>query len=213
MPRIRYTASQFGIHWGPSLQGTHELSITWEEIVWAAMTVGKPGVAYLLSHGWHSVSDLIVRSHTIYANLRQSSAYIEKSSLYKALDPSEKSGVSYFMGMVAAKILADRLLDTPWLFHVSMLKTLGGSVDLLGKSQPDLVGLRKKRDWIVVEAKGRTGRHNPYAMSVAKLQTRQLRKVNGQYPSVRVAIQASFATQLEWAIEDPDEFDEDAKDI
>jgi hypothetical protein len=177
------------------------------------MTVGKPGVAYLLSHGWHSVSDLIVRSHTIYANLRQSSAYIEKSSLYKALDPSEKSGVSYFMGMVAAKILADRLLDTPWLFHVSMLKTLGGSVDLLGKSQPDLVGLRKKRDWIVVEAKGRTGRHNPYAMSVAKLQTRQLRKVNGQYPSVRVAIQASFATQLEWAIEDPDEFDEDAKDI
>ena len=175
--------------------------------------MGKPGVAFLLSHGWHSVSDLVVRSHTIYANLRGGSTYIEKSSLYNGLDPSEKSGVSYFIGMVAAKILGARLLDTPWLFHVSMVESLGGSVVLKAKSQPDLIGLSRNRQWIVVEAKGRTWGYSAAAMTAAKQQTRQLRSVNGQSPLLRVAIQAFFNPKLEWAIEDPAEFNEDATDL
>mgnify|MGYP007088122501 CR=1 FL=1 len=157
------------------------------------MTMGKPGVAFLFSHGWHSVSDLVVRSHTVYANLRGSSKYIEKSSLYAGLDPTEKSGVSYFMGMVAAKVLGARLLDTPWLFHVSLIQALGGSVVLKAKSEPDLVGLRRNRQWIVAEAKGRTWGYSASVMTAAKQQTRQLRTINGQYPSLRVAIQASLA--------------------
>lgn len=153
--------------------------------------MGKPGVAFLLTHGWHSVSDLVVRSHTIYANLRESSHFLQRSSLYIGLDPTEKSGVSYFMGMVAAKVLGARLLDTPWLFHVSMIQALGGAVSLNGKSQPDLIGLRRNRDWVVAEAKGRTWGYSASAMATAKLQTRQLRSINGQFPALRVAVQAS----------------------
>jgi hypothetical protein len=213
MPIIRYKASNFGRHWGSALNGRHRLSLTWNEIIWAAITMGKPGVGFLLSHGWHSISDLVVRSYTVYANLRESYTFIEKSSLYTGLDPTEKSGVSYFMGMIAAKVLGARLLDTPWLFHVSLIKSLGGSVVLKAKSEPDLVGLRGNRQWIVVEAKGRTGGYSAPAMSAAKLQTRQLRTINGQYPSLRVAIQASFNPRLEWALEDPEEFDEVAPDL
>lgn len=213
MPKVQYTASSFGKHWGPKLSGKHNLDLTWNEILWAAMTMGKPGIAYLLSHGWHSVSDLIVRSHTVYANLREVSSRVYKSSLYSGLDPTEKSGVSYFLGMMGAKILGHRLLDTPWLFHVSMIDALGGSVDLKGKSEPDLVGLRKNRDWIVAEAKGRTWGHSKSAMNKAKLQTRQVRRVNGQFPALRAAIQASFNPRLQLAIHDPDEFDEDAGDM
>lgn len=175
--------------------------------------MGKPGVAFLLAHGWHSLSDLVVRSHTIYANLRESSPFLEQSSLYTGLDPTEKSGVSYFMGMVAAKVLGARLLDTPWLFHVSMIKVLGGAVSLKGNSQPDLIGLRRNREWVVAEAKGRTWGFSASAMAAAKLQTRQLRNINGQLPALRVAVQASFSPNLEWAIEDPEDFDEDAPDL
>lgn len=213
MPRISYTASKFGRHWGPRLRGRNHLDLTWNELVWAAMTMGKPGVAFLLAHGWHSVSDLVVRSHTIYANLWENGRLIEKSTLYDGLDPTEKSGISYFMGMLAAKVMGHRLLDVPWFFHLSMLDSLGGTAILKGNSEPDLIGLRSNKEWVVAEAKGRTWGHSKSAMKAAKSQTRQLRKINGQYPSLRVAVQASFSPQMKWAIEDPDEFDENARDL
>ena len=213
MPRISYTASKFGRHWGSTLHGRHQLNVTWSELVWAAMTMGKPGVAFLLAHGWHSISDLVVRSHTVYANLSESGRFIEKSTLYSGLDPTEKSGISYFMGMLAAKVMGHRLLDVPWFFHLSMLNALGGTASLKGNSEPDLIGLRRNREWIVAEAKGRTWRHSKSAMDAAKQQTRQLRKINGKYPSLRVAVQASFNPKLNWEIEDPEEFDDNDRDL
>jgi hypothetical protein len=116
------------------------------------------------------------------------------------------------MGMLAAKILGARLLQVPWLFHVSMISVIGGTVALKGKSQPDLVGLRRNGDWVVVEAKGRTLGYSAPAMASAKLQPRQLRQINGSYPSLRVAVQAYFAPRLQWALEDPEEFDPAARD-
>jgi hypothetical protein len=213
MPLVTYTASKFGKHWGSSLSGRHTLPISWSELVWAAMTMGKPGIAYLLAHGWHSLSDLIVRAHTVYANLRETPGFLEKSSLYADLDPSEKSGVSYFMGMLAAKVLGQRLLDVPWLFHVSMIRAIGGAVALRGRSQPDLVGLRKNGNWVVAEAKGRTLGYSSSAMATAKSQTRQLRRVNGAYPSLRVAVQSYFTPRMQWDLEDPAEYDDHASDM
>lgn len=213
MPIIRYQASNFAPRYGLKLSGDHKLSVTWPELVWAAITVGKPGLAYLLSHGMHSVSDLIVRSHTVYANLCQNFTYFEKSSLYEDLDPTEKGAVSYFLGMMATKIICARLLDTPRVFHLSMLKSLGGSAVLRTKSQPDLIGLDRTGNWVVAEAKGRTNGFSVAAMIKAKLQTRQLRRINGAYPALRVGIQAYFSPELNFAVSDPDEYDNNAEDI
>lgn len=214
MPLITYSASRFGKHWGAALSGTHALPVSWNDLVWAAITVGKPGFAYLFAHAWHSVSDLIVRAHTLYANLKEGEASsFERSGLYNDLDPSEKSGVSYFMGMVAAKALALRILDVPWLFHLSLIESLGGAVVLLGDSRPDLIGLRRNRDWVVAEAKGRTWGFSAPAMQTAKLQSRQVRRINGAYPALRVGVQAYFTPQMEWALEDPAEHDASASDM
>ena len=213
MPNIQYRAKNFPGHFGSWFIGKHSLQVSWEEMVWAAITMGKPGVAFLLAHGWHSVADMVVRSHTVYANLRHSSGSIEKSSLYDALDPTEKGATSYFMGMLAAKILGARLLNVPWLFHLSMLDSLGGCASMSSNSEPDLVGLKRNRDWVVAEAKGRTGGYSQSAMNKAKQQTRQLRRINGRSPILRVAVQAFFNSKMEWAIEDPEEFDESARDL
>jgi hypothetical protein len=213
MPRVRYRAKNFPRYLGTQFAGKHVLHLSWEELVWAAITIGKPGVAFLLSHGWHSVADMVVRSHTVYANLRYSNGFIEKSSLYGALDPTEKGATSYFMGMLAAKVLGARLLGVPWLFHLSMLDSLGGYATLATSSEPDLIGLTRARQWVVAEAKGRTGAYSESAMTKAKTQTRQLRRINGHLPNLRVAVQAFFNSKMEWAIEDPDEFDEAARDI
>lgn len=213
MPHIRYHASSFTPHWGTALAGSHSLQVTWQELVWAAITVGKPGVAYLLAHGWHSVSDNIVRSHMVYASLQQTAGRFEKSSLYGSLDPTEKGATSYFMGMMAAKILGSRLLSTPWLLHVSMFSKLGGSLALHSNSTPDLIGKTAAGDWIVVEGKGRTHGRSNLAMATAKMQTRQLRRINGHFPVLRAAVQAFFQPDLRFAIEDPDDYSEDAEDL
>jgi hypothetical protein len=213
MASIPYTAQNFPKHLGPQLTGSHLLSATWEELAWAAITVGKPGMAELFSHGWYSLSDAIVRSQMVYANLQQSSSRFRKTSLYDSLDPTEKGAASYFMGMMATKLVAARLFDTPWLFHLSRFKKSAGTVTLNGNSQPDLIGLNNRRDWIVIEAKGRTNGFNFDAQSKAKAQTRKLRKINGQFPALRIGIQAYFSPDLEVMIDDPEEFDGDAVDI
>jgi hypothetical protein len=213
MPIVSYTASNFAKPCEPELAGSHPLLVSWNELVWAAMTMGKPGIGFLFGHGWHSVSDLIVRQHMVYANLRQAHGQLEKSSLYGALDPTEKSGVSYFLGMMAARILGYRLLDVAWLFHVSLTGSLGITASFKGKSQPDLIGRRSDGSWVVVEAKGRTTGYSRAAMNSAKSQTRQLRKVNGLHPTMRVAVQAYFRPKMRWVLEDPDEFDPDARDV
>ena len=213
MPLIQYRASDFGAHWGAQLSGAHDLPVPWQELVWAAITVGKPGIAHLLTHGWHSISDLIVRSHTVYANLRQGCTRFQKSTLYQELDPTEKGAASYFMGMVAAKILCARLLDTPWLLHLSMLQTAGIPVSLRGRSQPDLIGIDRMGRWTVAEAKGRSNGFSADAMNKAKKQTRSLRRINGVLPNVRVAVQAHFSPSLCFAIADPEEFDDEPVDL
>lgn len=213
MPIIRYSASNFGPSWGGSLQGEHDLTVTWADLVWAAITVGKPGVAHLLAHGWHSVSDTIVRAHTIYASLFQIGNSLEKSTLYRSLDPTEKGATSYFLGMVAAKLIASHLLQAPWLFHLSMFKSSGGTASLINKSEPDLIGRTRKGEWIVLEAKGRTHEYSTTAMKTAKLQTRQLRWINKQPPVLRAAVQAYFDPDLRFSISDPDDFDPDARDL
>ncbi|MEJ8569283.1 hypothetical protein [Elongatibacter sediminis] len=213
MPLIQYEASDFGSHWGTQLAGRHDLSISWQELVWAAITVGKPGIAHLLTHGWHSISDVIVRSHTVYANLRQGSNRFQKSTLYQDLDPTEKGAASYFMGMVAAKVLCARLLDTPWLLHLSMFQAAGGAAALRGRSQPDLIGIDRMGRWTVAEAKGRSNAFSADAMSKAKQQTRRLRRINGSLPNVRVAVQAHFSPNLCFSISDPEDMDEEPIDV
>ncbi|WP_250504578.1 hypothetical protein [Caballeronia sp. AZ7_KS35] len=138
--------------------GNKDLTISWTDIVLAAVTAGKPGALHLLAHRSHSLANLVVRTHALYANLQQREQKLDRSSLYDSLDPTEKGATSYFLGMAMAKLFAAPLFATPWLFHVSMASGLGTTLcfKLGSKSQPDLLGKTTSGEWIIVEAKGRT---------------------------------------------------------
>jgi hypothetical protein len=117
--------------------------------------------------------------------------------------------------MTMAKLFASELLDTPWLFHVSMASAVGATLTFKrgSKSQPDLIGQNNVGDWIVVEAKGRTNGLDTSALAKAKAQTTTIRNINGQSPSLRVALQVYFADRLRVCIDDPSEAKPEALEL
>jgi hypothetical protein len=213
--RIPYAATNFPAGLAATLSSNPHITVTWTDLVWAAVTAGKPGSSYLLAHGWHSLADLVVRTHTVYANLRQRLHYCERSMLYDSLDPSEKSATSYFLGMTMAKLFAAQLFDTPWLFHVSLASSNGTLIKFKRgtKSQPDLIGQKANGDWIVIEAKGRTNGLDLVALGKAKDQTRMIRQINGVTPQLRIALQTYFDADLSVRLDDPEDSDPDSTDI
>ena len=161
------------------------------------------------------MADMVVRSHTIYANLRQCGLFLDRSRLYDSLDPTEKGATSYFLGMAMAKLFAAKLFNTPWLFHVSQATSGGASIVFKrgSKSQPDLIGQSATGDWIVGEAKGRTNGLDGLALTKAKHQTTMIRTINGMPPSLRVALQCYFEDRLQVHIDDPTDAKPEALEV
>jgi hypothetical protein len=184
--------------------------------VWAAVASGKTQSSYLLAHGWHSLADFVVRSDTVYANLRQGTAGYERSSLYEGQHPSEKGATSYFLGVVMAKLFAGFYFNTQWLFHLSYASSRGVSIASLPgfSSRPDLIGMTAAGTWIVVEAKGRSRGLDSAALTKAKGQTRMNSSINGTAPVLSVALQAYFTgARLHVSLDDPSERDPSAINV
>ncbi|MGE3959257.1 MAG: hypothetical protein AB7H96_21270 [Vicinamibacterales bacterium] len=205
MPRMDYEASEFPASYGAALSGAQALEFTWSELVWAAVSVGRAELMHIVRHGPFSAFEIVYRAAILFANLREThSGHLARSAAYQGLDPSEKGAVSYFMGLAAAKLLSDRLLNVPWLMHVDVyrqeLQIPGGAM------RPDLVGQNAAGQWIAVESKGRTHGFSAGAMLKAKEQVETLATVKGEPVVLRVALQAHFGGGLlQCALRDPDE--------
>jgi hypothetical protein len=205
MPAIIYNATNFPLSYGPSLAGQHSLNVSWPELVWAAISVGKGQFQHLVQYGVFSGFEIAYRVAILYANLQETpQGGLRRSSAYDGLDPSEKGAISYFIGLTMAKLLAGQLLSVPWLMHMDVYRQQLAPI-LAGNSRPDLVGLTTGGGWVVVEAKGRTHGFDNSALQAAKNQTAQLTTIQGVAPVLRVGALAFFgaAGTLEVAIDDP----------
>ena len=202
MPSFLYHASDFPAHY-PHLVGTHELAISWAELNWAAQTVGKAEEDVGL-HGIYSLFEAAYRTTIVWANLMESgTGRLVKTPSYNALDPSEKGAVSYYLGLTFAKLFAYRRLHVPWLLHFDIY---GDEHDayLEGEAKPDLIGLNEAGDWIVYEAKGRTGGLLNSIMDDAKEQAGEVTTIGGVYPTLRVASLVFFRSDgLHLQVADP----------
>lgn len=211
MPILDYEAH--GFNNGLGMNGPHHLNVRWEQIVHSAITVGRRGLRDVFRHGRHSMFEMFYRCCMIYANLQTSySRHIVKTSAYNSLDRSEKSAISYFLGLTFTKFMATTLFRIPWLMHLDVYKNHLSIVT--GSRRPDLVGQDWWGRWSVFEAKGRTNGKESGVVGSAKAQTRGLRKIGNCYPYLRVASIAHFPRQsLHVYMEDPEDFDRDAVDL
>jgi len=209
--RIGYSCERFDPSYS-KLQGKNQLEIDWIDLVWAAVTVGKLGFDDLLGYGQYSRDEVRFRYYLIRSHLMQSANKVIKSSLYRSLDSTEKGSASYFIGMAVSKIFGNSLLDVPWLVHLEKIKVLY-KIELKGKSRPDLLGQNSKGQWIVFEAKGRSDGFSQSALDKAKEQAKQVKKVSGVKPFLKVAVESYFNTTLSAHIADPTESDDDGFDL
>jgi hypothetical protein len=202
MPILRYHAVDFA-GGDPLLSGTHELEVTWSEINWAAQTVGKAEHDVSM-HGLFSVFEATYRTTMVWANLMESAGgRLIKSPAYEALDPSEKGSISYYLGLIFAKLFAFRRLGTPWLLHFDVYREQHDA-QLEGKEKPDLIGLNAAGGWIVYEAKGRTGGFLKSVLDDAKGQVQEISTIGGVEPVLRMGSLVYFRSDgLHLSVVDP----------
>ena len=142
------------------------------------------------------------------ANLKMSSSHppkIAKTFAFEGLDPSEKTGISYFFGLTVAKIIAERLLNAPWPQHVDKFAGLI-TPPLSRRERPDLIAQDRRGKWLVLEAKGRSNALDSKTISKAKKQVNALQAINGKAPRRRVVAGSYFANgNLRAILRDPRE--------
>lgn len=189
MTNLRIPYESEGFRAGTIANGSNDLSVSWDDILWAAITVGRPNRQYVFKQGISSAYEAQFRWSLVRMSLEQSgiTAFrLRRTEAAKTLDPSEKGAVSYFLGMTFCKLFATKLLDTPWLLHLDVFRPQLNPV-LRGRSRPDLVGeVATRGSWHAFECKGRISEPDAKAKSKAKDQAQRLVSINGLAPSLHV---------------------------
>jgi hypothetical protein len=199
---IKYQSHDF-----PTL-GSGILQASWDELLWAALTIGRPSTYHVFRYGPASFHEAIFRLAVMRLAIEQdSTGHLHRTDAFSALDPTEKGMVGYFLGMVLCKLFASRLLSTPWLLHLDVFRATLNPL-IIGRSRPDLVGEDDSGNWHAFESKGRSSVPSSTDMEKAKSQAQRLISVNAQNCILHVGSFAFFRNDLlefYWRDPEPDE--------
>ena len=186
----------------------------WSDLLWAALTVGRPNTAYVLGYGDASYYEALFRLSLVRMALESGlSPWLHRTDAFQYLDPTEKGAVSYFLGMTVCKMFAEMLLDTTWLLHLDVFRDQLAPGLLGGRSRPDLVGEDSSGSWHAFECKGRSSVPNTDDRRKAKVQAQRLMCVGAASCSLHVGAISYFRQgRLEFHWRDP-EPEEDAEKL
>ncbi len=186
------------------------LETSWDELLWAAITIGRPSTYHVFRHGPASFNEAIFRLSLMRMAIQQDwNGNLRRTEAFAALDPTEKGMVSYFLGMVLCKLFANRLLRTPWLLHLDVFRDQL-NLGILGRSRPDLVGQDFTGGWLAFESKGRSSAPSSNDREKAKVQAQRLVSVGGQDCTLHVGSFSFFRSEIlefYWRDPEPDSLD------
>ncbi|KQV35770.1 MULTISPECIES: hypothetical protein [unclassified Rhizobium] len=181
------------------------LTTTWDELLWAAITIGRPSTYHVFRHGPASAHEAIFRLALVRMAIQEGwHGRLQRTDAFAALDPTEKGMVSYFLGMMLCKVFAGQLLRTPWLLHLDVFRSDLNPL-ILGRSRPDLIGQDYTGHWLAFESKGRSSAPTNADKAKAKLQALRLICVNNNSCSLHVGSFSFFRNEtLEFYWRDPE---------
>ncbi len=191
----------------PVANGHGTLAVTWDDLLWAAITVGRPNRHYVFKYGRASRYEALFRWSMMRMALEQSgprARRLRRTELARRLDPTEKGAVNYFLGLAIAKLMADRLLDAPWMLHLDVFGSKLSAV-LKGRSRPDLVGETLAGEGIALECKGRLSVPYKKAKDKAKAQAQRIVSIRGYPPKYQIGAITYFKKDvLKFYWQDPE---------
>lgn len=193
--------------------GVNTLQFSKAQLCWAALTVGKPDKAAAKAFGSYSRHEALYRWNMVLSALdfTKTPNRTQNSALFNALDPTEKGGINFYLGMIFLKLCAHKMLNIPWLAHYHWMDSYHTISKHVGKSTPDLLGYDSvARQWAVFEAKGRNADYSQALMNKAKIQADRVISVDGNPCTLRVGSQLyrDKSNLLAFAWEDPATKDE-----
>lgn len=167
------------------------LDVTWNELAFAAIVVGKNGWRDLRRFGVANTYDARWRVAFMSSVVEQAADdRLQRTSLYRdGLDPTENGFTSYLLAMTSAMTFARALFHVPWLVHVDRL-LLDRGLPCKG-TRPDLVGMRRGGQPVVAEAKGRTNGRSAHAIAAGK---RQLARSRYQFQNTSGTAALAFVS-------------------
>ena len=180
---------------GPVVNGSDALSVTWDDLLWAAITVGRPSRHFVFRHGVSSLYEALFRASALRMTLEQISPVarrLRRTAAAKSLDPSEKGAVNYFLGLTLCKLFAEMKLDAPWLLHLDVFRDRLNPRLLSGRSRPDLIGRTTGGEWAALESKGRVSPPTANAKTKAKEQAERVVSIRGTPVAYRIGGFAYF---------------------
>ncbi|MEQ1862176.1 MAG: hypothetical protein ABMA13_19845 [Chthoniobacteraceae bacterium] len=128
------------------------------------------------------------------------------------LDRSEKAALNFTLGSVVAKLVAERLLNTPLLLHHDVYSHFLRTDLRQRDPRPDFAGWTNfpNARWVAIEAKGRSQRPFAPDLSGAKFQATALRRVRNETVSCHATCWAYERSRQIFAFyEDPPPPDDD----
>lgn len=191
---IEFVSEGFPIP-GPVANGADTLSVTWDDLLWAAITVGRPSRHFVFRNGTASLYEALFRASALRMTLEQISPVarrLRRTAAAKSLDPSEKGAVNYFLGLTLCKLFAEMKLDAPWLLHLDVFRNRLNPRLLSGRSRPDLIGRTTGGEWVALESKGRVSPPTADAKAKAKEQAERVVSIRGTPVAYRIGGFAYF---------------------
>lgn len=194
--------------WG-RLNGRTTLQASLADLIRCAITVGYPNLGAatgpFLSRQWFAAN---LRRSLVRAYLEVENGRFCKSDVYERADRSEKAAISYYLGLIAARLVGERLLGVTWLLHFDQYREYLQQPIRSHEQRPDLIAW-DMGFWYVIEAKGRSHRPEPSLRERAKAQASSVGHVD--LPTGRRSFEANVASiawfadegwTIEW--EDPE---------
>lgn len=134
------------------------LTTSWDDVLWAALTVGRPNIYHVFGFGNPSLHEAIFRLSMVRMALEQRSwrGRLSRTDAFKHMDPTEKGAINYFLGLAFCKLFASEKLGAPWCLHLDVWRHVLNPTLLSGRSRPDLVAQHAvSGEWYAFESKGR----------------------------------------------------------
>lgn len=164
--------------------GQVELEFTNRELLHAIITCGMPMQRLTPQFTDKRKSEILYKMFLVEAALEVEGDRLKKSARTMYLDSSEKSVISYYLGMFFTKLISRRLFDVDYLVNLNLVeKSSNEYIDYFcSKWRPDMIGYKIGDDaWSVWEAKGGSNRRAP-ALAKGCEQAGDIASINHKKP-------------------------------